>query len=225
MPRAQKSPGSPPAARAVRRLRAACGSRRPARPSAIPLALVWLCLGTVAVEVAAVFNNAMIPRLVPPGSVTARLVRNRMGDRLSRRSRLARGRARLPRRRSADGPDLLGHRPALWAHRRCRRSRGRPRHGSLLGDLVPRLRHAALLLHARSRRSKRPAAEAVREGLRQVQTRSPMRAATRASGASSSPTWSTRTRSSPCSRSAASTAPACSAGGRRNSASSASCSP
>ena len=38
----------------------------PGGSSAIPLALVGFALATVAVEVAAVFNNAMIPRLVPP---------------------------------------------------------------------------------------------------------------------------------------------------------------
>ena len=38
----------------------------PGQPHAIPIALVGFAFGTVAVEVAAVFNNAMIPHLVPP---------------------------------------------------------------------------------------------------------------------------------------------------------------
>ncbi|WP_404809903.1 MFS transporter [Microvirga lenta] len=38
----------------------------PGVPHAIPIALVGFAVGTVAVEVAAVFNNAMIPHLVPP---------------------------------------------------------------------------------------------------------------------------------------------------------------
>ncbi|QFU15093.1 MFS transporter [Microvirga thermotolerans] len=38
----------------------------PGAPSAIPVALLGFGIGTVAVEVAAVFNNAMIPHLVPP---------------------------------------------------------------------------------------------------------------------------------------------------------------
>lgn len=38
----------------------------PGMPYAIPVALVGFGIGTVAVEVAAVFNNAMIPHLVPP---------------------------------------------------------------------------------------------------------------------------------------------------------------
>jgi UMF1 family MFS transporter len=38
----------------------------PGGSSAIPLALVGFAVATVAVEVAAVFNNAMIPHLVPP---------------------------------------------------------------------------------------------------------------------------------------------------------------
>ena len=38
----------------------------PGQAHAIPVALVGFAAGTVAVEVAAVFNNAMIPRLVPP---------------------------------------------------------------------------------------------------------------------------------------------------------------
>lgn len=38
----------------------------PGQPYAIPIALLGFAVGTVAVEVAAVFNNAMIPRLVPP---------------------------------------------------------------------------------------------------------------------------------------------------------------
>jgi len=38
----------------------------PGAPSAIPIALFAFAFATVAVEVAAVFNNAMIPHLVPP---------------------------------------------------------------------------------------------------------------------------------------------------------------
>lgn len=38
----------------------------PGQSYAIPIALVGFAFGTVAVEVAAVFNNAMIPHLVPP---------------------------------------------------------------------------------------------------------------------------------------------------------------
>jgi UMF1 family MFS transporter len=38
----------------------------PGAPRAIPIALVGFAVATVAVEVAAVFNNAMIPHLVPP---------------------------------------------------------------------------------------------------------------------------------------------------------------
>ena len=38
----------------------------PGQAYAIPVALLGFAFGTVAVEVAAVFNNAMIPRLVPP---------------------------------------------------------------------------------------------------------------------------------------------------------------
>src|SRR5690606_26219278 len=38
----------------------------PGQPYAIPVALMGFAVGTVAVEVAAVFNNAMIPHLVPP---------------------------------------------------------------------------------------------------------------------------------------------------------------
>nr|WP_152715016.1 MFS transporter [Microvirga tunisiensis] len=38
----------------------------PGQPHAIAVALVGFAFGTVAVEVAAVFNNAMIPHLVPP---------------------------------------------------------------------------------------------------------------------------------------------------------------
>ncbi|MBL0407815.1 MFS transporter [Microvirga aerilata] len=38
----------------------------PGEPHAIAVALVGFALGTVAVEVAGVFNNAMIPHLVPP---------------------------------------------------------------------------------------------------------------------------------------------------------------
>jgi UMF1 family MFS transporter len=38
----------------------------PGVPSAIPLALVAFAIGTIAAEVAAVFNNAMMPYLVPP---------------------------------------------------------------------------------------------------------------------------------------------------------------
>jgi UMF1 family MFS transporter len=38
----------------------------PGQPSAIAIALAAFAFGTVAVEVAAVFNNAMIPHLVPP---------------------------------------------------------------------------------------------------------------------------------------------------------------
>ena len=38
----------------------------PGQPHAIAIALVGFAFGTVAVEVAAVFNNAMIPHLVPP---------------------------------------------------------------------------------------------------------------------------------------------------------------
>jgi UMF1 family MFS transporter len=37
----------------------------PGRPGAVPLALIAFAIGTVAVEIAAVFNNAMIPHLVP----------------------------------------------------------------------------------------------------------------------------------------------------------------
>jgi UMF1 family MFS transporter len=39
---------------------------RPGTSGAIPIALVGFAIGTIAVEIAAVFNNAMIPRLVPP---------------------------------------------------------------------------------------------------------------------------------------------------------------
>ena len=38
----------------------------PGQPYAVPIALAGFAVGTVAVEVAAVFNNAMIPHLVPP---------------------------------------------------------------------------------------------------------------------------------------------------------------
>jgi UMF1 family MFS transporter len=38
----------------------------PGVPSAIPLALLAFAIGTIAAEVAAVFNNAMMPYLVPP---------------------------------------------------------------------------------------------------------------------------------------------------------------
>ena len=38
----------------------------PGQSYAIPIALIGFAFGTVAVEVAAVFNNAMIPHLVPP---------------------------------------------------------------------------------------------------------------------------------------------------------------
>jgi len=38
----------------------------PGEPAAIPLALVAFAIGTVAIEAAAVFNNAMMPSLVPP---------------------------------------------------------------------------------------------------------------------------------------------------------------
>jgi len=38
----------------------------PGQPHAIAVALIGFAFGTVAVEVAAVFNNAMIPHLVPP---------------------------------------------------------------------------------------------------------------------------------------------------------------
>jgi UMF1 family MFS transporter len=38
----------------------------PGVPSAIPIALIGFAFATIAVEVAAVFNNAMIPHLVPP---------------------------------------------------------------------------------------------------------------------------------------------------------------
>lgn len=38
----------------------------PGQAHAIPVALMGFAVGTIAVEVAAVFNNAMIPRLVPP---------------------------------------------------------------------------------------------------------------------------------------------------------------
>jgi UMF1 family MFS transporter len=38
----------------------------PGQPYTIPIALIGFAFGTVAVEVAAVFNNAMIPHLVPP---------------------------------------------------------------------------------------------------------------------------------------------------------------
>lgn len=38
----------------------------PGEPHAIAIALIGFSVGTVAVEVAAVFNNAMIPHLVPP---------------------------------------------------------------------------------------------------------------------------------------------------------------
>ncbi|WP_246505173.1 MFS transporter [Microvirga antarctica] len=38
----------------------------PGQAYAIPIALAGFAVGTIAVEVAAVFNNAMIPRLVPP---------------------------------------------------------------------------------------------------------------------------------------------------------------
>jgi MFS transporter, UMF1 family len=38
----------------------------PGQPHAIAIALIGFAIGTVAVEVAAVFNNAMIPHLVPP---------------------------------------------------------------------------------------------------------------------------------------------------------------
>lgn len=38
----------------------------PGQPSAIPVALIGFAFATIAVEIAAVFNNAMIPHLVPP---------------------------------------------------------------------------------------------------------------------------------------------------------------
>ncbi|WP_457089188.1 MFS transporter [Microvirga sp. P5_D2] len=38
----------------------------PGAPAAIPIALMGFAFATIAVEVAAVFNNAMIPHLVPP---------------------------------------------------------------------------------------------------------------------------------------------------------------
>ncbi|MET0743674.1 MAG: MFS transporter [Microvirga sp.] len=38
----------------------------PGRPGTIPIALAGFVVGTIAVEVAGVFNNAMIPTLVPP---------------------------------------------------------------------------------------------------------------------------------------------------------------
>jgi len=38
----------------------------PGQPNAVPIALFGFAFATVAVEVAAVFNNAMIPHLVPP---------------------------------------------------------------------------------------------------------------------------------------------------------------
>src|SRR5215212_7886651 len=38
----------------------------PGQAGAIPIALLGFIVGTIAVEVAAVFNNAMIPNLVPP---------------------------------------------------------------------------------------------------------------------------------------------------------------
>nr|WP_279306572.1 MFS transporter [Microvirga solisilvae] len=38
----------------------------PGQPNAIPIALIGFAFATIAVEVAAVFNNAMIPHLVPP---------------------------------------------------------------------------------------------------------------------------------------------------------------
>ena len=52
--------------RAVRLRPSRSGSRRPGRRMPSPIALVGFAFGTVAVEVAAVFNNAMIPHLVPP---------------------------------------------------------------------------------------------------------------------------------------------------------------
>ena len=155
MPPARRSRGSPPAAPSSSSPPWRLWFAAPGQPRAIPLALVCFAIGTIAVEVAAVFNNAMIPSLVPPerfgrlsgtgwaigylgGLVSLVIVLGFLaGD-------------------AGDGQDLLRHRPALRALDRAAVSRGRPHHGSLLGDLVPRLRHAALPLHARSRAFEAP---------------------------------------------------------------------
>ena len=62
-PAARESRGSPPFG-AHRRGSPGCGSRHPGSTKAISIALVAFAVGTIGVEFATVFNNAMMPDLV-----------------------------------------------------------------------------------------------------------------------------------------------------------------
>ena len=166
------------------------GGPRPVRPTASPSPSLPSLSAPVAVEIAAVFNNAMMPSLVPP-------------ERLGRLSGtgwamgyagglLARRRAGLPhrpRRASTTRP-----RAALRA--RPRRPRGRPITGPLRppGSWSSSCRSSSSPGHSADRRSRR---DAVIRGSSRSGPPSRTREGTRASGGSSSPTWSIRTPSSP----------------------------
>ena len=140
----------------------------PGQPRAIPLALVCFAIGTIAVEVAAVFNNSMIPSLVPPerfgrlsgtgwaigylgGLVSLVIVLGFLaGDAVTGKTFFGIDPlfelSPLPQYR--EGDRITGPFSAIW----------------FLVFVMP------LFFFTPDRaRSKRPAAEAVREGLRQVQ--------------------------------------------------------
>ena len=152
----------------LRRLRSGLWFAAPGQPRAIPLALVGFAIGTIAVEVAAVFNNAMIPRLVPPerlgrlsgtgwaigylgGLVSLVIVLGFLaGDAVTGKTFFGIDPlfelSPLPQYR--EGDRITGPFSAIW----------------FLVFVMP------LFFFTPDRaRSKRPAAEAVREGLRQVQ--------------------------------------------------------
>ena len=102
--------------------RACCGSAGRAMPSVIPLVLCAYAIGVIGVEFAAVFNNAMMPSLVPPERHRP-AVRHRLGGRLCRRAVQPRSSC------SASSPPIRRPARRCSASRRCSGSIRRSREG------------------------------------------------------------------------------------------------
>ena len=118
---------------------------KPGDPSIILPLLLAYGIATVGVEFATVFNNAMMPTLVPPEQDRP-VVRHRLGHRLYRRHSQPDPRARLSRRDPDTGRTLFGFMPLFGldpvTHQGDRIT------GPLTGDLVRHLRAADVPVHA-----------------------------------------------------------------------------
>ena len=216
------SRGSRRSARCSSSDRRCCGSAGRAMPSVIPLVLCAYAIGAIGVEFATVFNNAMMPIAGAAGAARP-AVRHRLGGRLCRRAGQPHHRARLPRRQSADRQDAARHHAAVRA--RSGAARRRPRGRAAHGDLVRRVRPAAVSVHAGPCRARLPLRDGGAARARELaDTLRRLPRAPQCRGLSARQHDLRRRHWWRCSRSAASMRPARSAGARSRSACSASCS-